>query len=114
MFFPKVLPDEFIYFVEPDVRSIEHGLAEAIADILADKRPDPKVCHDFVRQAYNWRDIARRTEIVYDSVVAAPSPTLGRRVRNMWERGRLAGPMMACLLLFCHYWIIALDWLGVV
>ena len=110
----QVLPDKFIYFVEPDVHSIEAGLSEAIADILADKRPDRADCHAFVRHAYDWRDIARRTEIVYDSVIAAPSPSLSRQVRNLWERGRVAGPLMACLFLFCHYWIMVLDWLQVV
>ena len=100
--------------MDTDVQSIEQGLNSAIADILAGKRPDQQTCHSFVREAYNWRDIARRTEIVYNSVIADPNLSLGRRVRNMWERGRMAGPAMACLLLFCHYWIIVLDWLGVV
>jgi len=55
-------------------------------------------------------DVARRTEIVYDSVSATETKSLQRKVRNLWECGRLAGPLMATLFLFCHYWILFLDY----
>ena len=67
----------------------------------------------FVREAYNWRDIARRTEVVYDRIMSRESRRrdLGERLARLWDRGRLAGPLMAVFFLLCHYWIKALDFL---
>ena len=108
---PEVLPERYIYFSIPDASAIESALAEAIEDVVAGRRPSKEECHRFVRESYNWADVARRTEKVYESVsrCRGERPPLGRRVRNLWERGRLAGPLMAALYLFCHYWIIMLD-----
>ena len=66
----------------------------------------------FVREAYNWRDIARRTEVVYDRIMSRESRRrdLGERLARLWDRGRLAGPLMAVFFLLCHYWIKALDY----
>ncbi len=109
---PEVLPEKYLYFVEPDVASIERGLVRAVEDVIAGRRPKKEECHKFVRGAYNWRDVAERTKVVYREVVERRgSQTLARRVHNLWERGRLAGPLMAVLFLFCHYWIRILDYL---
>lgn len=106
---PEVLPEKFIYFVEPDVLSLESGVVQAIEDVIAGQRPTKKACHDFVSRAYNWRDVAQRTEIVYDQLMREKPTSLARKVRNLWESGRVAGPLMAMLFLFCHYWILFLD-----
>ncbi|XP_059080411.1 phosphatidylinositol N-acetylglucosaminyltransferase subunit A-like [Tigriopus californicus] len=106
---PEVLPEKFIYFVGPDVLSLETGLVQAIKDVINDRRPTKQACHEFVSRAYNWRDVAERTEIVYDRLMREKPATLARKVRNLWETGRVAGPLMAMLFLFCHYWIMLLD-----
>lgn len=106
---PEVLPEKYIYFVEPDVNSIREGLIDAIQDVINDSRPDPNECHKFVQDSYSWRDVAGRTEVVYDKILAEAPKALERKVRNIWERGRMAGPLMAVLLLLCHYWILILD-----
>ena len=99
--------------MEPDAASIESGLVRAIDDLVAARVPSKKACYEFAREAYNWRDIAERTIVVYDRIVARQGEkTLERKVRRLWESGRLAGPLMACLFLFCHYWILVLDWLS--
>jgi hypothetical protein len=53
--------------------------------------------------------VASRTEVVYNSIVASKPKTFHKKVRNLWECGRMAGPLMAVLFLFCHYWIIVLN-----
>eukprot|EP00095_Tigriopus_kingsejongensis_P003802 maker-scaffold1359_size45765-snap-gene-0.8 protein:Tk03802 transcript:maker-scaffold1359_size45765-snap-gene-0.8-mRNA-1 annotation:"n-acetylglucosaminyl-phosphatidylinositol biosynthetic protein" len=108
---PEVLPEEFIYFVQPNVDHIEAGVVKAIQDVIAGRRPTKKHCHEFVTNAYNWRDVAERTEIVYERTTQERPPTLARKVRRLWERGRVGGPLMAMLFLFCHYWILLLDYL---
>ncbi len=107
---PEVLPSKYIYFAEPDPADIETTLCSAIEDLLAGKRPSARECHGFVRESYSWTEVAARTERVYELITANRTPpTLARRVRNLWERGRVAGPMMAALYLFCHYLIKILD-----
>lgn len=108
---PEVLPERYMYFVQPDVDSIEAGLVEAIEDVVAGRRPTKTECHEFVRAAYNWKDIAERTEVVYDRIMSQKKRTdLADKVANLWDRGRFAGPMMAVLFLLCHYWIMVLDY----
>ena len=106
---PEVLPGKYIHFVEPEVNSIEKGLIDAIEKVIAGKQPSKKECHEFVQNTYDWRNVAERTEIVYDTIMKDDRKLLAKRVRNLWECGRLAGPLMAVLYLFCHYWILAMD-----
>ena len=108
---PEVLPKKFIYFVEPTVDSIVVGLERAIKDILGGSRPDSWQCNSFVSHAYNWRRVAERTEAVYTRVASRKIVPLRRRVRRLWEAGRVAGPVMACVYLLCHYFILFLAWL---
>lgn len=109
---PEVLPEKYIRFVEPDIASIEKGLVQAVCDIIDDRQPSKEECHEFVKHTYDWRNVAQRTEVVYRSIVADKRKSLQRKVRNLWECGRLAGPLMAALFLFCHYWIMVLTYFG--
>ena len=112
---PEVLPPPFIHFVEPDVKSIEDGLVHAVHTVIKNKQPKKEVAHNFVRDTYNWREVAKRTEIVYNKIpldqsqIKTDRRRIQRNVRNLWECGRLGGPIMAVLFLFCHYWILLLD-----
>ena len=59
--------------------------------------------------------MAARTEHVYEQIMEEkkaegdPEVRLAKCVRNLWDRGPMAGPMMAMLFLFCHYWILLLN-----
>ncbi len=59
---PEVLPSPFIQFVEPDVKSIEDGLINAIYTVIRNKQPNKQVAHNFVRDTYNWRDVAKNID----------------------------------------------------
>ena len=107
---PEVLPEKFIYFVEPSVSSIQAGLVTAVEDVITGNRPGPGEGNKFVSTAYNWRDVAARTEAVYQAVQGRERPSLAHRVRNMWEASTMAGPIMAMLYLFCHYFTLLLDY----
>ena len=106
---PEVLPEELIHFVEPDASSIEDGLITAVKRIIEGQHVSKRDAHEFIKKNYTWRDVSRRTEIVYNQTKCLQPKPLARRVRNLWECGRLAGPIFATLYLFCHYWIIVLD-----
>ena len=60
---PEVLPSKYIHFVEPEVSSIEKGLIDAVEKVITGNQPSKKECHDFVKNNYDWRDVAERTEI---------------------------------------------------
>jgi len=107
---PEVLPPDMIHFVEPTVSSIEAGLVTVINHAIAGRVPDPWRANQFVARAYNWRQVAERTEAVYTRVTEAAAPSLGRRLRNLWECGSVAGPLMAMVYLAAHYFILLLNW----
>ena len=107
---PEVLPNEFFCLVKPDVDDIISGLETVIFNLLDDKIPDKLTCNKFVAGAYDWLDITRRTQIVYKKSFSEKW-TLEVKLVRLWDRGSVAGPLMACLFLFCHYWIIILDYL---
>ena len=85
---------------------------DAVEKVIAGEQPSKKDCHEFVRKTYDWRNVAERTEIVYDRIMADNRKDLAKCIRNLWECGRLAGPLMAVLYLFCHYWILVMDICG--
>eukprot|EP00096_Caligus_rogercresseyi_P014415 TRINITY_DN6925_c0_g1_i1.p1 TRINITY_DN6925_c0_g1~~TRINITY_DN6925_c0_g1_i1.p1 ORF type:complete len:424 (-),score=83.69 TRINITY_DN6925_c0_g1_i1:299-1570(-) len=105
---PEVLPPEFIYLVQPSVSSVVAGLREAIKDLIGGKRPSGEDCHAFVEGSYDWKDVAQRTEVVYEDALSTHK-TFEGKVRTLWERGRISGPFIACVFVFCHYWILLLD-----
>ena len=108
---PEVLPPDMIHFVEPSVSSIERGLVTVIQRVISGDTGDPWAANEFVTRAYNWRNVAARTEAVYERVTSEAEPSLGRRLRNLWECGEVAGPLMAMVYLAAHYFILLLNWM---
>ena len=78
------------------------ALVEAL-DIVIDRCrrhdfPDPWEAHAVISSIYNWRDVARRTEAVYDKTVTARIMTDSQRMRRYLKFGRMVGPLF-CLVL---------------
>ena len=48
------MPEGFIYFVEPNIASIEAGLVKAVNDVIKNRQPSKEECHSVVRNTYNW------------------------------------------------------------
>lgn len=59
---------------------------------------DPFKAHETIASIYNWRDVSRRTEIVYDAVESQPSFTDSERMAVYLRIGWLVGPLY-CLVL---------------
>ena len=109
---PEVLPEDMIHLVQPSVTSIVQALVSEVKEVIRGNVPDPHLANKFVAEAYNWRNVAERTENVYKSVTEPElAPSLGRRCRNLWECGSVAGPLMAMVYLAAHYFILILNWL---
>ncbi len=54
---------------EPSVKSLIKSLDLAIERHNNGTRLDPFEMHNNVKSMYNWHDVAKRTNIVYDNVV---------------------------------------------
>jgi len=97
---PEILPHDMIRFAEPNVDDVVEGLCDAIPKV---KSVDPLELHERVKNMYNWRDTALRTEKVYDKIIDRPQRPLIRRFARFNECGSWAGKIFVL--------VIALDYL---
>lgn len=79
---PEVLPPDLIYLVEPNVSSLIEGLEQAISDYKHGKVICPTEVHKRICLFYNWHDVTKRTEIVYDKVQNKKKKNLGEQLSN--------------------------------
>lgn len=79
---PEVLPQSMIYLTEPNVGSLVQGIENAMKDIREGKIVCPFECNMMVRDMYNWMDITKRTEIVYDRVCLNKNKPLGLQLKS--------------------------------
>uniref|UniRef100_A0A8C4QVC5 phosphatidylinositol N-acetylglucosaminyltransferase n=1 Tax=Eptatretus burgeri TaxID=7764 RepID=A0A8C4QVC5_EPTBU len=61
---PEVLPPDLLTLCKPTVRDLCAGVIAAADRLLAGKAPDRATTHARVRDFYDWRDVASRTEKV--------------------------------------------------
>jgi phosphatidylinositol glycan class A protein len=79
---PEVLPDDMMQLAEPRVKPLVNELHQAIKKIKAGEGPDPHMYHSRVSKMYQWKDIATRTEKVYDKVAQDPDVTLVEQLQR--------------------------------
>ncbi|XP_068627872.1 phosphatidylinositol N-acetylglucosaminyltransferase subunit A [Battus philenor] len=84
---PEVLPETMIYLTEPNVPSIIKGIESAMDDIKKGNILCPYECNRMIRKMYNWMDIARRTEIVYNKILQNKNKPLGQQLRSYLTSG---------------------------
>ncbi|XP_057708256.1 phosphatidylinositol N-acetylglucosaminyltransferase subunit A isoform X2 [Corythoichthys intestinalis] len=114
---PEVLPEDLITLCEPSVRSLCAGLETVIERQRSGAVPSPASIHARVRNLYTWRNVAERTEKVYDRVCGEEVLPLDRRLRRLRTHcGPVAGSIFAFVavldflfLLFLQWWLP--DWL---
>ncbi|XRB08386.1 phosphatidylinositol N-acetylglucosaminyltransferase subunit A [Pycnococcus provasolii] len=67
--------------------------------------------HEFVRQSYDWRHVASRTEVVYAKACRqASSSDLLERLQRYALCGPVAGPIFACVAVVAHMYACFLEW----
>ncbi|KAF9416272.1 hypothetical protein HW555_006346 [Spodoptera exigua] len=79
---PEVLPDSMIYLTEPNVGSLVEGIEKAMEDIDKGNILCPFECNMRIRKMYNWMDVTKRTEIVYNNISLNKNNPLGLQLRN--------------------------------
>eukprot|EP00066_Takifugu_rubripes_P000960 XP_003961822.1 PREDICTED: phosphatidylinositol N-acetylglucosaminyltransferase subunit A isoform X1 [Takifugu rubripes] len=109
---PEVLPEELITLCEPTVRSLCAGLETVIARQRAGSLPPPESIHSRVRTLYTWRNVAERTEKVYDRVSTEEVLPLDRRLLRLRSHcGPVAGSVFAFMAVLDFLFLLLLQWL---
>ncbi|EDV26940.1 uncharacterized protein TRIADDRAFT_23147 [Trichoplax adhaerens] len=108
---PEVLPDDMIYLAEPRVESLVNMIGKAIDDKNNGITLSPHECHDRVKNMYNWRNIAKRTERVYKLAFDMPHSDIYQRMERYLARGPVAG-LIFCYVALINCLILALiEWI---
>ncbi|XP_040998386.1 phosphatidylinositol N-acetylglucosaminyltransferase subunit A isoform X1 [Juglans microcarpa x Juglans regia] len=97
---PEVLPDDMVVLAEPDPSDMVLAIKKAISILPT---IDPQVMHNRMKKLYNWHDVAKRTEIVYDRALKCSNQSLLERLSRYLSCGAWAGK------LFCM--VVVIDFL---
>lgn len=96
---PEVLPPSMIKFAEPTVESIADSVIEAVT--IA-RRVVSSELHERVKGMYNWLDVAKRTEVVYDKIAQIKRPSMATRLLRYSTIGPFSG-VAACIIVSLLY-----------
>ncbi len=108
---PEVLPSELIWLTEPSVKGLLDGLERALADRSAGNVISSFEAHAKVKDYYQWDDIAKRTQKVYDSVINDPVEDLGERLHKLWLCGTVSGALFIVIAVVEHFLSLLFSWL---
>lgn len=105
---PEVLPPSMVKFAEPNVESLYEALVEAIS---ISRRVVPAEFHERVKSMYHWADVAKRTEIVYQTIIMTRRPSLAMRLTRYSTIGPFAGPALCVIVTFLHLLWKMCEWI---
>ncbi|KXN91825.1 Phosphatidylinositol N-acetylglucosaminyltransferase gpi3 subunit [Leucoagaricus sp. SymC.cos] len=106
---PEILPQDLISFAEPEADDVFRAISEAITIVAAGKH-DPIKAHERVRTFYGWRQVAARTEKVYNAVMHSHQMELMERIERTMDLGPFAGPIYTIILLVDCIFFLVLEW----
>ncbi|XP_063299558.1 phosphatidylinositol N-acetylglucosaminyltransferase subunit A [Pelobates fuscus] len=109
---PEVLPENLIILCEPSVKSLCSGLKKAIDNMKSGTLPSADAIHKEVREFYTWRDVAERTEKVYDRVSRQTVLPMNKRLERLITHcGMVTGCIFALLAIVSYIFLIFLRWM---
>ncbi|XP_040438621.1 phosphatidylinositol N-acetylglucosaminyltransferase subunit A isoform X4 [Falco naumanni] len=109
---PEVLPENLIILCEPSVKSLCDGLEKAIAQLRSGTIPSPETVHNKVKTFYTWRNVAERTEKVYDRVADEVVLPMDERLgRLMSHCGPVTGYIFALFAVLNFLFLAFLRWM---
>lgn len=97
---PEVLPPHMAYLAKPEEKSIAKQLAKAVKDVKNKKELNCESFHKDLSQIYNWRQVAERTEKVYDFVMETPIPNVLDRLKTNYTWGPVVGVWAILYMVF--------------
>ncbi|XP_045328250.1 phosphatidylinositol N-acetylglucosaminyltransferase subunit A isoform X2 [Leopardus geoffroyi] len=108
---PEVLPENLIILCEPSVKSLCEGLEKAISQLKSGALPAPEDIHNIVKTFYTWRNVAERTEKVYDRVAGEAVLPMDRRLDRLISHcGPVTGYIFALLAVVNFLFLVFLRW----
>uniref|UniRef100_A0A8C8W5C4 Phosphatidylinositol glycan anchor biosynthesis, class A n=1 Tax=Peromyscus maniculatus bairdii TaxID=230844 RepID=A0A8C8W5C4_PERMB len=109
---PEVLPENLIILCEPSVKSLCEGLEKAIFQVKSGTLPAPENIHNVVKAFYTWRNVAERTEKVYERVSKETVLPMHKRLNRLISHcGPVTGYIFALLAVFSYLFLIFLQWM---
>ncbi|XP_004635126.1 phosphatidylinositol N-acetylglucosaminyltransferase subunit A isoform X1 [Octodon degus] len=109
---PEVLPESLIVLCEPSVKSLCEGLEKAIFQLKSGTLPTPENIHSVVKTFYTWRNVAQRTEKVYELVLKEDVLPMDKRLNRLISHcGSVTGHIFALLAVLNYMFLIFLRWI---
>ncbi|XP_066487345.1 phosphatidylinositol N-acetylglucosaminyltransferase subunit A [Tiliqua scincoides] len=109
---PEVLPENLIILCEPSVKSLCNGLEKAIDQLKSGSLLSPEIIHSKVKTFYTWRNVAERTEKVYDRVAGEMVLPMSKRLDRLVSHcGPVTGCIFALLAVLSYLFLVFLRWL---
>jgi len=99
---PEVLPRHMINYAKPEEDDVVIAVSKAI-HMIRYEVVKPSTFNDELKDKYSWKNVAERTEKVYDLISMTQNPPLIERLRRYYGCGVYAGKI------FCM--VMALDYL---
>lgn len=94
---PEVLPNHMTVFASPEEDSLVDSTLQAI-HLIEQKKVDTSTFHDEVKNMYDWENVAKRTEEVYDRI---DTETLREPLLDRLSRYYRCGPWAGKLFVMC-------------
>uniref|UniRef100_A0A8B9QLX1 Phosphatidylinositol glycan anchor biosynthesis class A n=1 Tax=Apteryx owenii TaxID=8824 RepID=A0A8B9QLX1_APTOW len=109
---PEVLPENLILLCEPSVKSLCDGLEKAIAQLRSGTLPSPETVHNKVKTFYTWRNVAERTEKVYERVADEVVLSMDERLNRLISHcGPVTGYIFALFAVLNFLFLVFLRWM---
>jgi len=108
---PEVLPSQLLWLTDPSVKGLVDGLERALTDKKNGKILSSRQAHAKVEEYYQWDDIVRRTQVVYDSVIDDEVDELGVRLHKYWQCGAISGAFFIVIAVIEHFLFLLYSWL---
>lgn len=103
----EVLPPDLIQFSsEPSAEALAEAIEKAIPKVSS---LEPWKVHERIRKMYNWHDVAKRTEIVYEKVRQEPRLHFVDRLTRYYSIGPYAGGLACILVVLLHLYCYFLN-----
>ncbi|EGG18823.1 GlcNAc transferase [Cavenderia fasciculata] len=103
---PEVLPHHMMSLAQPVSEDLEEKLTLAILQL----KSTPLETHAQVKAMYDWNDVARRTEAVYEVISHAPKVPFIERLRRFVGCGLWAGKLNCMVVALDHLLWRFLEW----
>ena len=104
---PEVLPPDMIQYADTTPEGLADAIAAAVPRLAG---VNPKVFHERIGEMYDWRDVARRTEIVYDLVRQRPKLALIDRLHRYYGVGPISGIISCFIVAIMYLYSQYLEW----